>query len=718
MQRFASAALGGSHRSSLRAPIWAAPLWATLLTLSAFAPGCDCDPAPAGTCSSSGDCRTGQSCVDGRCVTRGDGGSGGDLDATFLGADTVLPTASSLRIEPTDVVLEAIDGATPTQRFNAIVVLTDGTERAAIGPEFMLDRTDLGTLDAASGDFTANGAIGGTAVVHVTAMGLTATTSLRVTLRRTLVADGAPSDIITRFADAPVSDPARESGLVYPPDGVVMPQNVYPADLQWLRGNAGDLYRVQLTKSDVTIDAYLAHDGLRHWLVEAGAWRALAQTNPDEPARIRVDRRESATGAVITGNEVSVTFARAALTGSVYYWDIVAGRILRIDDGTATRENFLPTPPISVSGERCIGCHAVSPSGRYMTGRFGGGDNIGGVFDLTTDLTGSPAPTVWPTTTSPPSSRWWFSSWSPDETRVVVSYEEPLGLMRFMDPFTGAFVPVTSPSPMPAAMTHPSWSPDGRTIAYVTDANDWGGAHTRGNIAVMPVVGPDAVGSPVTIHRGTDLAGAVPGGACDSYPTWTPDSLRIIFAHGPDGRSETGESALYSMDSDGAHVVRLDRASGGAGAVDSFQPRFSPFDQGGYYWLSFLSRRDYGNAEVGTRGRAYQQIWIAAIRKDALGTDADPSAIAYWLPGQATTSRNIAAYWAPRACRPDGESCTVGSECCGGECVPPAGGGAPVCSPPPPDRCRRETETCSSDGDCCPDMGLSCVGNVCVMAPG
>ncbi len=693
-------------------------LLALLLVTATGAGACEPEGPTIGACETSMDCRAGQVCVDGRCRAGSDSGPGGGLDAPFEMLDAVAPTAVALRIEPADATLVAEDGAMPAQRFSAVVTLSDGTERPAIGPAFSIDARSLGELDTASGDFVANGTIGGTATITADAMGLMATTTVRVTLRRTIRVGDLPADVTDRFAGAPVTDDTRSAGLVYPLDGVVMPQNVYPADLQWLRGAAGDLFRVHLEKPDVTVDAYLAYDGNLHWVAEPAAWRALAQTNPDAPATVRVDRWEATSSTLLAGAPITITFARAALTGSVYYWDIEAGRIIRIDDGTATRTNFLPTPPTATDGNNCVGCHAVSPSGRYMAGRLGGGDNIGGVFDLTTDLTAAPAPTVWPVSATPASTRWWFSSWSPDETRVVVSYEEPLGEMRFMDPFTGAFVAVSTPSPLPTTMTHPAWSPDGRAIAYVTDIESWGGDYRNGNIAVMPVTGPDAVGAPVTVHRGSDLAGASPGGACDSYPSWAPDSRSLVFAHGPDGRSETGQSALYAMSSDGTHVVRLDRACGGPSTTDSFQPRFSPFDQGGYFWMSFLSRRDYGNTQVGTRGRAYQQIWVAAIRKDALGTDADPSAVAYWLPGQATTSRNIAAYWAPRPCRPDGEGCSVGSECCGGDCRPPAGGGAPVCSPPPPDRCRRDGETCSSDADCCPDMGLTCLGNVCVMSPG
>jgi len=424
---------------------------------------------------------------------------------------------------------------------------------------------------------------------------------------------------------------------------------------------------------------------------------------------ITVDRWDSATSEVVTSAPVSMRFARAALTGSIYYWDIAAGRIVRIDDGTATRVGFMPNPPVAIDGSRCVGCHAVSPTGRYMVGRLGGGDNIAGVFDLTVDLTGNPPPSAYPLTGS--STRWWFSSWKPDESRLIV---EELRRLEFVDPFTGSVIaPVAGTLPTTGA-THPAWSPDGASIAYVANANDWGGAFTAGDIAILPVTGPDAIGAPTVIHSGASLAGASPAGSADAYPSWTPDSARIAFAHGNGCRSETQQSALYAMNADGSDVVRLDNASGGPTTADNFQPRFSPFRQGGYFWLSFLSRRDYGNSEAGTRGTGYQQIWVTAIR-DTPVPGADPSEVSYWLPGQSTASRNISAYWAPRPCRADGESCSVGSECCGGDCRPGADGSL-VCAPPPPDRCRMEMETCSTASDCC--AGLDCFAHVCVRPPG
>lgn len=694
-----------------------------LILASLAASGCDCSgPSTlhATACSTNAQCRTGQLCIDGFCRVPSDVGPGLDaagIDAPGLDAFVHHGTPTGVVITPDTATLTSTDGSRATQIFTAMIVYDDGTMSPASGADWSLDARTVGDIDPGSGTFTANGVVGGTATVTVMASSaghgpFTATAMLEVFVQRTVMGPGTPTDVATRFSSAPpVADASREAGLVYPLDGAVMPQNVYPADLQWTRGATGDLVRVTLTKTSVAVTAYLADDGEHHWLANADGWRSLAQTDPDEAASIEVDRLDPATGELIRGTPLHVTFARAALNGSIYYWDIAEGRIIRIDDGTANRVSFMPSPPVAPGPDdvtsRCVGCHTVSPSGRYMVGRLGGGNNGGALFDLTTDLTGDPAASLYPPTSS---RTWWFASWSPDESRIVVSYQEGLGggLLRMLVPSDGTY---RDPAGMPHG-THPAWSHDGTRIAYVTGPEAWGGDYRHGSIAVLPVTGVDTVGAPTTIHTGSSLSSAIPPGDGDSYPTWSPDDGAIAFAHGSGCRSASDTGALYVMAPDGSGVVRLDAASGGPTGIESYQPRFSPFTQGGYFWLSFLSRRDYGNAQAGTAGTGRQQIWVTAISTTGTTGGSDPSRVPYWLPGQDTASQNISAYWAPRACRADGDACTVGTECCGGECSPDPSG-ALVCSPPPPERCHHLSETCTTDADCCAPDHLTCSDHVC-----
>ncbi len=663
------------------------------------------------------DCSSKSNCVD------TDAGAGGD-DAGTMGSDGGIRTLTSIAIDPSDVELLSEDGARPTQQFAVKGHFSDGTEGPVVGAAFSIDTLAIGVIDEVAGRFVANGTVGGTAVVTVTVKNggpdLTAESHLRVKLERIVIGPGVAPDAPDLFDTAPLFDPARAAAVVYPLDGAVMPENVFPAEVQWLNGVAGDLFMVEVKKPSARVVAFLAHDGAftNSWPVDLRGWRAVAQSEQDQPAMVTVLRRDGATGQIVDSPSVAIRFVPGSLAGSVYFWDIGQRRILRIDDGSNTAVSFMPNPPNPAPDtpggpipENCVGCHSVSTSGRYLAGRLGPGNNIGGIFDLTLDLTQQPVPTEFPVVSDPPSLKWWFSSWNPEDTRVVVSTDEATAqaTLRFLDPFAGVFVdPVQGTMPV-GGVTHPSWAPDGSAIAYIANADSWGGVNTTGDVALLPILGLDAVGTPGVIHRGADLAAAVPNGLADSYPTWSPDSGWLAFAHGTSSRSENGAAALYLMKRDGSAVVRLDRASGGTATADTFQPKFSPFHAGGYFWVSYLTRRDYGNALAGTRGSARQQIWVSAI-SDAPRAGADPSEVGYWLPGQSLGSENISAFWAPRPCRQDGDACEVASSCCSGDCRPDQGG-ALVCSPVMEGVCREGGQPCGADGECCDD--LVCIGAVC-----
>ncbi|MFO0727712.1 MAG: hypothetical protein U1E65_28290 [Myxococcota bacterium] len=633
-------------------------------------------------------------------ATGGDGGGAGDSggSASLVRVDVAPPSAT----------LVVRNGNMPTQTFMATGVFSDGSMRTVVA-RYSSTPLEIGSVRDSTGVFTANGLFGGTATVRATVRDgvreVSGEATVTVRLEETLIPAGTASTAPNLFVPASaIMDPARAPGLVYPLDGAVMPENVYPPDVQWENGSAGDIIQISLERPSIAVRAYvtMASAADAHWQVDEGAWRRLARTDRETPLTITLTRFEAATRALITERPITLKLARAALSGTIYYWDIVAGRIVRINDGTAVRDQFMPTPPLD-----CVGCHSVSSSGRYMAGRFGGGDNIAGVFDLTQNLSSNPPPMLYTVDSS--TIRWWFSSWSPDDHRLIVTTDETgARAMRLVDPFAGVYLP-TQGEPLPTSATHPAWAPDNGAIAYVGATNDWGGNNSAGSISIVPVTGQDTFGPSAAIHDGAALANAVPPGSADAYPTWTPDSNWIAFAHGDSSRSENGHSALYFMKRDGTGVVRMDKASGGPATANTFQPRMSPFKQGGYFWVSYLSSRDYGNASAGTKGTGRQQIWISGIKENpTLGED--PSEVGYWLPGQSTGSRNISAYWAPRACREAAQTCTSGAECCSGDCRADANNNL-VCSPGGPAMCKEFGTSCQDSTECCD--GIVCQAGMC-----
>ena len=111
-----------------------------------------------------------------------------------------------------------------------------------------------------------------------------------------------------------------------------------------------------------------------------------------------------------------------------------------------------------------------------------------------------------------------------------------------------------------AGYRSPSWSPDGRHIAYVSQRGSYG----KAEIYVMDSDGSNS-------RRLTDHPEQV------ESPSWSPDGQHIAFV------SQRGTSDIYVMDSDGSNPRRLTDHS----ADDRF-PSWSPDGQ----YIAFESERD------------------------------------------------------------------------------------------------------------------------------
>ena len=143
----------------------------------------------------------------------------------------------------------------------------------------------------------------------------------------------------------------------------------------------------------------------------------------------------------------------------------------------------------------------------------------------------------------------------------------------------------------PANECNPAWSPDGRSIAFVS---------SRGQTRPVKPCGPgpdrriECIGDQqseiyVMNADGSRKRNLTRNRRDDDYPTWSPDGRRIAFMHGR-GR---GRGQLYVVNADGSGLRNLARITGPA--LFSSQPVWSP-DGRTIYFGRYLVRTDGSGA--------------------------------------------------------------------------------------------------------------------------
>jgi hypothetical protein len=205
------------------------------------------------------------------------------------------------------------------------------------------------------------------------------------------------------------------------------------------------------------------------------------------------------------------------------------------------------------------------------------------------------------------------------------------------------------------------------------------------------------------------------------------------FASAFPGRGIPSKSKLMYVDLETLEVVEMTKANTGGAAQDllaNYYPTVMPVTVGGYFWVFWTARRNYGHKLMPTvTGDTYmdafgKRIWVSAITPkqgdggdvSAPGPLTDPSHPGFYLTGQ-SDSGNVRAFVALNPCLDDGASCASGLDCCCGFCGGPEG--APTtcgCEPPP---CSKKNEKCEEDADCCPPDDPAtqpqnrCIGGFC-----
>jgi hypothetical protein len=181
------------------------------------------------------------------------------------------------------------------------------------------------------------------------------------------------------------------------------------------------------------------------------------------------------------------------------------------------------------------------------------------------------------------------------------------------------------------------------------------------------------------------------------------------------------QSDLYIADAATGRVTLLAKAMGfdtpDAAASDTtylpfgvpdlhhnYFPTVSPVAAGGYFWVFFDTRRNFGSLGM------QRALWGFALDISPDGNYArDPSHPPFYLPGQefGTSSDNHRAFAALDRCRPAGSPCASGIDCCDGRCS-----NTGCAAPPPTQSCAKRDERCALASDCC-DSSDYCINGYC-----
>jgi hypothetical protein len=550
------------------------------------------------------------------------------------------------------------------------------------------------------------------------------------------------------------ADPAFT--FLYPYDETVFARGLQPPTLQF-GGAAPVAYLlraiVKNTRTGVTplvFEGYYPGSNPGRIRMGAARWKTITESaGAGDTVTVEVYKAD-ATRAYAPVRE-TWTVAPGSLRGSVYYNSYDSriaqltaggsgGAILKVRPSSAQPELLVGGGGGSAGSPSCTVCHSVSANGSVLA------LSNGHVDDRSYELSPTAAPRLRSRATRyrygfgalSPDGKWLVSSagvsniangiegcgagtWRGNVASVREQFDSEL-----IDTTTGQPVPTPSFSTNVRQAIMPSFSPDGKRIAF-----NYFDAPQGGRGRSLAVMDTDVTVSPATFRNLRTLVRK--DDAFLGWPAFVPSGGAVLFQNGTSDDYSTWcdeNGFLQIADVSTGVDLQLRRLNGWkrvgtgwqpylASEVETrlnFEPTVLPVAVGGYYWAVFTSRRQLGNTLTNPDATdpSRKKLWVAAI--DIKGRyDADPSHPAFYLEGQEVESGNLRGFWSLDACKPLGQSCESGADCCDGRCRPVVRNGQVVNECSQPSDCARTEERCRTTTDCC-DSTQTCINGFCSVA--
>ncbi len=558
------------------------------------------------------------------------------------GVDPIPPAPDGLlgvRIDPGSVSLLDTQAPPATTTFRAIGQFEDREEDLSRAVAWRISAPELGTLEF--GVFTASGQAGTTQIeALIGSSSAVATVSIQVD--RVWVAPGLPPSIVARFPEDPSSDPEDGPTILYPASEVGFPANMPSPRLQWEAHAGAVAYELRFESSAGTLRMFTAATDL---VPDASAWKAWLGAHRGRGFSFSI--RAATDTTVHRSARHRIEVSGASIEGSAYFWSTQAAGILRANLSDPVAMRYFPvTPPpprpdagfddagepIEVDDKTgCASCHVVSRDGRRMALGFEG-ERL-----LILNMEG-PAPVpIGPSR----SEEFGFGVFSPDSTRLAFTND---GRLRMMDLSTFQVTRLSFPGDE-RSISHPDWSPDGRSlvVAYSEEDEEKNKEiEHETHLARIPVSADGTVGVPEIIVASTG------GDDVLHSPSYSPDGSWVAYVRSRGQSKDNDRSVLWLVRSDGRGepipLTRLNRNVGPGVDTSDLGNSMPTWVRGeaGQDWLVFSSRRAYGHLLERDRR---DQLWVSSIDLDRATEGLDPSAPAFWLPFQSIDADNHRAFF-------------------------------------------------------------------------